>query len=534
MTRSTFLFLSWLSLGMGCASLSNPKPESALDAPLDSKVRAELESYCRKGNPFACYRLGADADEQKNWGEAKSWFNEACELRLASACSEASVMSKSHLNQLSEAYRFAKKSCDLNDTLGCYNQACYECLTGQGATAALKSLKLAIQLGYRNLEALTQDPDLQCFRSSSHWESFVKQFPAAVKDGKILALGTGPRHLYHPRLRFSYAAVPGFSIQYSPSGVLVHDDAGSRIFFTGSHQGFSEVKAAVEKTEMLESSGKAEVLAQVEGSVNGKKSFTKVVRGLVQGLEVVASIYVTGDEKYTVTSQATYLSSFHSTYGDAILHSAESVVIDPRGPPSADDLAFERMDRIGKYRFAGLRAGAPLWNTSGKLPSATSIQPGQELQDTLILNSFIFTPEDPWSEVTLQKLRQMVAAQSGLELQKNQSGLKDGLSKMTSKRGNQALIYQSQAKVKGQKIEEIRFELGLVKMPLKSALGQVGYFWARGTQHEPKPQTDSKHLKALISLELKPDMIEEFKNAKPEDPEISTPKTTGDGNIPAS
>lgn len=500
-----------------CSSTPKPDAPSPLDAPLTQAIRQELEDYCKKGNPFACFRLGSDADDQKNWGEAKVWFQKACDLRLAAACSEASVMAKSHLNQLAEAFRLAQHACDLNDTLGCYNRACYECLLDKPKESVLKSLNLSIALGYRNWAALEADPDLECFRKSAHWIAFKKQFPIVDTTKGRVAIGTGPRHLYHPRLRFSYAAVPGFSIQYSPGGVLVHDEAGSKIFFTGSHQPYSEAKKALESTELLE--GKGEVLTVHETEVNQRKSYAKIVRGSIQGLETIVGVYITGDEAYTATAQVTYLASFHSTYGDAILQSAESIVLDPRGPPSADDLAFIRPHQLGSYRFVGLQFGSPIWKPQGDRKS----------DDTLILSSFIYTPEDPFQSSTFEKLWKLVSAQSGI---RSLSAKMSSIARSRGAHGNQGLVLASkgsQKRLDGTS-REVQFELGLVKMPHRAAIGEVGYFWARIS----KQRTSQTDLTSMLSLQLKPEMIEEFKNTPAEETEIVTPRTNGDGEIPAS
>ena len=79
------------------------------------------------------------------------------------------------LHLIDEALKLAKRACELNDTLGCYNQGCYECLYQKDVTAAFKSLELAVKLGYRNVTSLENDPDLECLRKSKNWDAFLKK-----------------------------------------------------------------------------------------------------------------------------------------------------------------------------------------------------------------------------------------------------------------------------------------------------------------------------------------------------------------------
>lgn len=517
--------LALIALSFSCSSA--PKKENALDAPLTAEVRKDLEKYCGRGNPFACYRIGADLDDKKNWGEAKVWFVKACDLKLAAACSEASVMAKARLNEREEALKLARKSCDLNDTLGCYNLGCYQCVYHNDARSAFQSLELAIQLGYRNQESMLADPDLECLRQHKDWKAFLKRFPDEG-DGKVThkyALSTGMRHLYHPKLKFSYAAVPGFHIQYAVSGVMVFDDAGSRVYFTGANQPFSEVKDIVQKTEMI-AAGETEIHSDL-GTVNGVPAYVRVVKGTAQGLEYVASIYVTGDEKYTVTAQATYLASYHSTYGQQILQSAESIVLDPRGPPDAGDVPYRNAARIGSYQYAGLRAGGPLWTPSGILPGRDKAQPNP---DTLVVNSFIFSKDEPFNEATFAKIWGMVASQSSIETPKFDP---KKIAKTKSRAGNQAWSYLSAADQIDPKNAKhpIRLEVGLVRLPHTVPLGELGYFWARVIKRPAAPVASDTA--ALTDLRLRPEVLEELKEASPEEPEVTVPSSVGNGAIPA-
>ncbi|MBS1958336.1 MAG: hypothetical protein JST80_02590 [Bdellovibrionales bacterium] len=511
------------------ACASTPK-ESSLDAPLTPEVRKDLEKYCSKGNPFACYRIGSDLDDKKNWGEAKVWFVKACDLRLGAACSEASVMAKSHLNEKEEAIKLATKACDLNDTLGCYNQGCYECLYQNNPTAAFKSLELAVKLGYRNLTSLENDPDLECARKNKNWDAFVKKIPSEG-DAKVThryALSTGARHLYHPKLKFSYSAVPGFHIQYSVSGVMVYDDAGSRIYFTGSNQSYSEVADLVRKNTMIESGEK--VMSEEEGTVNGYKALSRVVKGTLQGLEYIAAIYVTGDDKYTVTSQSTYLASYHSTYGAAILQNAESIVIDPRGPPGVAELPYVDGGKIGSYKYAGIQSGGPLWTQSGLLPYKEKSKDRNKF-DTLVVNSFVFTKDDPFAEDTFQKVWEMVAAQSSIDVAK----LDPKKLKKDKTDGNLAWHYLSDGKQvdrEGNK-HDIQLEVGLVKLPHHVTVGDLGYFWARVIKSGSRDVT--KDTSALSKIKIKPSVIKEMEEMPAEEPEVTAPSSgTGDGAIPTS
>jgi hypothetical protein len=520
-----FAVVAWIALASACSS--TPKNVSALDAPLTDSVRKDLEKYCSRGNPFACYRIGSDFDDRKNWGEAKVWFVKACDLKLAAACSEASVMDKARLNEREDAMKLAGKSCDLNDTLGCYNLGCYQCVYDNNATAAFKSLELAIKLGYRNKESMLADPDLECVRKHKDWAAFLKRFPDEG-DSKIThayALSTGMRHLYHPKLKFSYAAVPGFHIQYSVSGVMVFDDAGSRVYFTGANQPFSEVKALVSKTEMI-SPGETEIHSDL-GKVNGYPAYVRVVKGTAQGLEYIASIYVTGDEKYTVSAQSTYLASYHSTYGQAILQSAESIVLDPRGPPGPAEVPYRNAAKIGSYKYAGLRSGGPIWTPSGILPGRDKAQP---YPDTLVVNSFIFSKDEPFDDATFGKIWGMVASQSSIQTAKFDP---KKIAKTKSPTGNLSWHYLSPAEQLDPKNAKhpIQLEVGLVKLPHRVPLGELGYFWARVIKSKGAPVTTDTE--ALSNLQLRPEVLKELQEAPEEEPEVTAPSSVGNGAIPA-
>jgi hypothetical protein len=505
------LFLS------GCATSKNV---SSLDAPMSEQVRLDLEKFCNKGNPFACYRLGSELDDQKNWGEAKVWFTKGCDLKLAAACSEASVLAKTHLNQQQSAIELAKRSCDLNDTLGCYNLACYQCFYQKKPDEAFASLELSVKLGYRNLESLNHDTDLECVQKHSRWKSFIQSIPKVDLESRQLAQITGPRHLYHPKLRFSYAAVPGFHVQYSATGVMVFDDAGSRIYFTGSNQAFSQVSAAVKNNEMI-SKGEVEIQT-VEGQVNGYSSILRVVRGTTQGLEYVAAIYVTGDEKYTVSAQATYLASYHDTYGPQILQSAESVILDARAHPGVSELPYLQSSQIGRYRYAGLQAGGPIWTSSGSLARKSS--------ETLVVNSFFFTADEPFEAKTFQKVWEMVAQQSAIEVP---SVVAQSFVRRTAPNGTQAWYYRTRGTqlAAENKKTPVVLEVGLVKFKHSVPLGQLGFFWARAV--DPQTQNLDQDVQALLRLELKDSVLEELKSAPTDEPDLMSPSTTGNGAIPA-
>lgn len=522
---SSFAF-AVLTTALFTSCATAPK-ESLLDAPLTETTRKDLEKYCGRGNPFACYRIADDLNDKKNWGEAKVWFVKSCDLKLAAGCSEASVVA-SKLNAGQEAVALAKKSCGLNDTLGCYNQGCYECVYLKDPIAAFKSLELSIRLGYRNRKSLEEDPDLECVRKHKNWDAFLKKIPDEG-DGKVThryALSTGSRHLYHPKLKFSYAAVPGFHIQYSISGVLVYDDAGSRVYFTGANQSFSELSAVVRKTEMIGPNEK-EIHSDL-GWVNGYPAYVRVVKGISQGMEFVASIYVTGDEKYTVTAQATYLASYHSTYGQAILQSAESIVLDPRGMPGTAELPYSNAAQIGSYKYAGLRAGGPIWTPNGVLPGRDKAS--EAGHDTLVINSFIFSKEEPFTEATFERIWGMVAGQSSIVTPKFDS---KNIAKEKVPGGTVAWHYLSPADQMGPsgKKYPIRLELGLVKYPYTVPLGELGYFWARVIKGNSKSiESDAA---ALSRLKLRPEVLKEMKETPAEEPDITAPSSVGNGAIPA-
>lgn len=526
---SRWFAVALIALSSACAS--KPKKTNPIDAPLTDAVRKDLEKYCGLGNPFACYRLGSDLDDHQNWGEARVWFGKACDQKLAAACSEASVLAMTKLNQKEEAVALARKSCDLNDTLGCYNQGCFECVAHNDPAAALKSLDLAVKLGYRNRESLRTDPDLECVRKSKGWDAFMKRIPEEG-DSKVThryALSTGMRHLYHPKLRYSYAVVPGFHIQYSVSGTMVFDDAGSRVLFTGSHTPFSAVSETVLKTEMI-GPGETEIHKEL-GQVNGMPALVRVVKGTSQGMEYIASTYVTGDERYTATAQSSYLASYHSTYGQLILQSSESIVLDPRGPPGPAELPYTNAAQIGSYKYAGLRSGSPLWTPSGVLPARDKSNP---FPDTLVVNSVIFTKEEPFNEATFQRIWTLVAGQSAIETEKFDP--RKIVKRPSVKGGNESWSYLAPAKQLdgANQRHPIRMEVGLVRMPHTAPIGEIGYFWARVIKSRRSAAEVASDTGPLSSLKLRPEVFKEVVETPVEEPDITAPSSVGNGAIPAS
>lgn len=79
------------------------------------------------------------------------------------------------------AMHYAQKGCDLKDSLGCYNVACYHCEKNE-PEKALASFKQALAMNLLTIEdwdykrSLFQDPQLECVRRHKHFAALRQQY----------------------------------------------------------------------------------------------------------------------------------------------------------------------------------------------------------------------------------------------------------------------------------------------------------------------------------------------------------------------
>ncbi len=67
------------------------------------------------------------------------------------------------------------------DSIVYYNLACSYALVGEKA-ASLKTLRQAIQLGYRDFAHLRKDPDLKCLHEEADFKSLLKSLIKTNRD----------------------------------------------------------------------------------------------------------------------------------------------------------------------------------------------------------------------------------------------------------------------------------------------------------------------------------------------------------------
>jgi len=81
---------------------------------------------------------------------------------------------------------YATRGCELNDALGCYNAACYQCKLSH-PQEALNAFKQSIDMYFSDPNVQVgpsspeKDPDLDCIRNNQDFEKTLKRYRSAPK-----------------------------------------------------------------------------------------------------------------------------------------------------------------------------------------------------------------------------------------------------------------------------------------------------------------------------------------------------------------
>ena len=151
------------------------------------KILDEATAFeaCRKFHPAYCYMQGQSLMAKKS-AASIGFYQEACEKGLAFACSDLGYATRALKKDAATALKWVARACDLKDPIGCFNAACYECVSNNNVAAAWTYLDKARGLNLDLRQRILSDKDLSCLKSSKDFDERYQKL-IAPKDFSALA-----------------------------------------------------------------------------------------------------------------------------------------------------------------------------------------------------------------------------------------------------------------------------------------------------------------------------------------------------------
>lgn len=364
--------LTWAMIsGLGCSSA--PKNQ---DEPKKTKdeITQELSQLCSKGSKLACYYYGLDLREAGKLKEAYSNFNKACKDNWAHACAELGTLERKLNHNLDAALKSSQDSCELGDGVGCYNAACYSCLTGKNETfkktQAMAYLEKAFQVGYGNVASMNNDEDLKCVQGLP---GFSKLTQKMRETSKSLYLSE-PYHFFVNGLGAAIYGVPDFKVQPGNPMVFYDDSGASSIFFGASLSIQDALKKDQDEVKKFKDAmqGGYELIQEKTFTKNGFPFYFRLSRVTRAGVKTLVAQTMTGNDQYTVYGNGSFPESFKGVYGNTILDSVGSTLLVPWRLPSEKDFIFEFSKPQKLLKYAGESKAIHYYNTLGQLKDTVS------------------------------------------------------------------------------------------------------------------------------------------------------------------
>jgi hypothetical protein len=314
----------------------------------DKKVTITFspEQYCLEGHPMACYVYGMDLLAKNEKEKAIELFDKSCKKNIMGACSDLGIQLYQK-GEKEKAMEITLKSCQDGAALGCYNAACYYCLT-QKKDFAMIYLEKSKLLGYDNIEWALKDTDLKCLHHSDQFQIWLDSF----KKGQIQR-SLSPYHLNFSQFGFSMQVPQGFEFNFGHPLEFYHLGGLRMQVYVASLAPYDLILATENQIDKIKQEGEIKIVKDEQLIVN-----TWPYRHIIYQFKKNQDLWtteevITGIPSHSIRATLTYPEKASKEDIEMSSSALSSIIIHPDFKPSLAKLDFNyRLPPT--FSFAGI------------------------------------------------------------------------------------------------------------------------------------------------------------------------------------